>query len=69
MPIDDIDRAWVRFVALRDQLIAARDEENANRAKVTLPEPTEPAPAQIDLRNAVANPRRTRMTDRRARRA
>jgi hypothetical protein len=56
MPLDDIEIAWVRFVAMRDQLIAARDAENAHRIRVVLPSVADEAPAAIDLRDAVTDP-------------
>jgi hypothetical protein len=50
MPLDPIEAAWVRFVAMRDQLIAARDDENGTRKPMALPAIPQQRPGTIDLR-------------------
>ncbi|HEX3824289.1 MAG TPA: hypothetical protein VHV79_07480 [Mycobacteriales bacterium] len=50
MPLDPIEVAWVRFVAMRDQLIAARDEENGTRKPLILPAIPEQRAGTVDLR-------------------
>jgi hypothetical protein len=50
MTLDEADRAWIRYLALRDQLLAARDEDNRPRAA----HPAAACPddlAQIDVRS------------------
>jgi hypothetical protein len=59
MPLDPIEIAWVRFVAMRDQLIAARDEENASRKRVALPPVSDRSPVAIDLRDVAWDPSHT----------
>jgi hypothetical protein len=61
MPLNDIEIAWVRFLAMRDQLMAARDEENGTRRPVDLPPLTGDKPTEIDLREAVTERRRSRL--------
>jgi hypothetical protein len=67
MPLTEIEIAWVRFVALRDQLIAARDEENGVRPAFELPPLLDPYPSVVELPDAASTRKFSRVNQGRRR--
>jgi hypothetical protein len=67
MALTEIEIAWVRFVALRDQLIAARDEENGVRPEFELPPLPGPSPSVIELPDVASKRKRPRVNQGRRR--
>jgi hypothetical protein len=65
--LTEIEIAWVRFVALRDQLIAARDEVNGVRPRFELPPLPGPSPAVIELPDVASKRKRSRVNQGRRR--
>jgi hypothetical protein len=56
MVLDEADRAWIRYVAVRDQLLAARDEDNRPKP-VPLATACPDDLAEIDLRSVAQRAR------------